>query len=160
MNLTSPSQVKSWCIENGFHPNRVLGQNFLIDRNALEAIVDAGLACVAKESGAAILEIGPGLGVLTEEILKRGCSVTAVEKDPVLAARLAESLGNPPNLSVVEADALDWISRSPFPVPHSPFPIPRSPFPIPRSPRWYQIFHTRLEHVSCLSSCSDTTFRR
>ena len=128
MNLTSPSQVKAWCIENGFHPNRVLGQNFLIDRNALEAIVDAGLAGVSKDSGAAILEIGPGLGVLTEEILKRGCSVTAVEKDPVLAARLAESLGNPPNLNVVEADALDWISHSPFPIPHSPFPIPRSPF--------------------------------
>ena len=128
MNLTSPSQVKAWCIENGFHPNRVLGQNFLIDRNALEAIVDAGLAGVSKDSGAAILEIGPGLGVLTEEILKRGCSVTAVEKDPVLAARLAGSLGNPPNLSVVEADALDWISHSPFPIPHSPFPIPRSPF--------------------------------
>ena len=109
MNLTSPSQVKAWCIENGFHPNKVLGQNFLIDRNALEAIVDAGLAGVAKMSGAAVLEIGPGLGVLTEEILKRGCSVTAVEKDPVLAARLAESLGNPPNLSVVKADALDWI---------------------------------------------------
>ena len=109
MNLTSPSQVKAWCIENGFHPNRVLGQNFLIDHNALEAIVDAGLAGVAKMSGAAVLEIGPGLGVLTEEILKRGCSVTAVEKDPVLAARLAESLGNPPNLSVVKADALDWI---------------------------------------------------
>ena len=128
MNLTSPSQVKAWCIENGFHPNRVLGQNFLIDRNALEAIVDAGLAGVAKDGGATILEIGPGLGVLTEEILKRGCSVTAVEKDPVLAARLAESLGNPPNLNVVEADALDWISHSPFPIPHSPFPIPRSPF--------------------------------
>ena len=43
MNLTSPSQVKAWCIENGFHPNKVLGQNFLIDRNALLAIVDAGL---------------------------------------------------------------------------------------------------------------------
>ena len=46
MNLTSPSQVKAWCIENGFHPNKVLGQNFLIDRNALETIVDAGLAGV------------------------------------------------------------------------------------------------------------------
>ena len=109
MNLTSPSQVKAWCIENGFHPNKVLGQNFLIDRNALEVIVDAGLAGIERKSGMVILEIGPGLGVLTEEILKRGCSVTAVEKDPVLAARLAESLGNPPNLSVVKADALDWI---------------------------------------------------
>ena len=110
MNLTSPSQVKAWCIENGFHPNKVLGQNFLIDRNALEAIVDAGLAGVETPSGANVLEIGPGLGVLTEELLKRGCAVTAIEKDPVLAARLAESLGNPPNLTVVAGDALDLVS--------------------------------------------------
>ena len=108
MNLTSPSQVKAWCIENGFHPNKVLGQNFLIDQNALKAIVDAGLGGV---EGRNILEIGPGLGVLTEEMLKRGCTVTAVEKDPVLAARLAESLGNPEGLSVVDADALGWIGR-------------------------------------------------
>jgi translation initiation factor IF-2 len=37
MNLTSPSQVKDWCISNGFHPNKVLGQNFLIDKNALDS---------------------------------------------------------------------------------------------------------------------------
>ena len=116
MNLTSPSQVKAWCIENGFHPNKVLGQNFLIDRNALVSIVDAGLAGCSDAHDAEVLEIGPGLGVLTEELLNRGCTVTAIEKDPVLAARLAESLGNPPKLRVVEADALDWIARSPFPV--------------------------------------------
>ena len=57
MNLTSPSQVKSWCIANGFHPNKVLGQNFLIDRNALEAIVDAG----ELQEASNVLEIGPGL---------------------------------------------------------------------------------------------------
>ena len=110
MNLTSPSQVKAWCIENGFHPNKVLGQNFLIDRNALVSIVDAGLAGCSGAHDADVLEIGPGLGVLTEELLNRGCTVTAIEKDPVLAARLAESLGNPPKLRVVEADALDWIA--------------------------------------------------
>ena len=102
MNLTSPSQVKAWCIEHEFHPNKVLGQNFLIDRNALEAIVDAGL----EENPSTVLEIGPGLGVLTEEILKRGASVTAVEKDPVLAERLAAALGNPEKLTVVKGDAL------------------------------------------------------
>ena len=116
MNLTSPSQVKAWCIENGFHPNKVLGQNFLIDQNALKAIVDAGLAgrgeLRAKSEGFRVLEIGPGLGVLTEEMLKRGCKVTAIEKDPVLAARLAESLGNPPNLTVIADDALAWLSRA------------------------------------------------
>ncbi len=107
MNLTSPSQVKAWCIENEFHPNKVLGQNFLIDRNALEAIVEAGLKGVADPALSRVLEIGPGLGVLTEEMLRRGCTVTAVEKDPVLAARLAEALGNPAGLTVIAGDALE-----------------------------------------------------
>ena len=105
MNLTSPSQVKAWCIEHDFHPNKVLGQNFLVDRNALESIVEAA----ALPTGARVLEIGPGLGVLTEEMLRRGYAVTAVEKDPVLAERLAEELGNPPNLTVRAGDALDLI---------------------------------------------------
>ena len=122
MNLTSPSQVKAWCIENGFHPNKVLGQNFLIDQNALKAIVDAGLEGLETKderrddrvSGlpSQVLEIGPGLGVLTEEMLKRGCAVTAIEKDSVLAARLKESLGNPEGLTVIAGDALDWIAQS------------------------------------------------
>lgn len=125
MNLTSPSQVKAWCIANDFHPNKVLGQNFLIDQNALLAIVDAGLCVTNGEQGIVnrgqrrevtpgtrILEIGPGMGVLTEEMLRRGCAVTAIEKDPVLAERLAAALGNPPNLTVVAGDALEVIARS------------------------------------------------
>jgi len=123
MNLTSPSQVKAWCIENDFHPNKVLGQNFLIDRNALHAIVDAGMERVRvgekgeigeigeKGDRVRVLEIGQGLGVLTEEMLARGCEVVAIEKDPVLAARLKESLGNPENLTVITGDALDVIAQ-------------------------------------------------
>lgn len=107
MNLTSPSQVKSWCIEHEFHPNKVLGQNFLIDRNALVAIVDAGLE--GAPSACRVLEVGPGLGVLTEEMLRRGARVTAIEKDPVLAERLRDALGNPEGLEVVPADALEWL---------------------------------------------------
>ncbi len=107
MNLTSPSQVKDWCIRNKFHPNRVLGQNFLIDKNALDAILDAA----EIEPGVRCLEIGPGLGVLTEGLLSRGCAVTAIEKDPVLADRLKESLGNPEGLDVLAGDALDFIKR-------------------------------------------------
>jgi len=111
MNLTSPSQVKAWCIENGFHPNKVLGQNFLIDRNALVSIVDAGLEGITDLSSSRVLEVGPGLGVLTEEMLSRGCRVTAVEKDPVLAARLKGALGDPPGLMVVPGDALEVVGR-------------------------------------------------
>ena len=123
MNLTSPSQVKAWCIENGFHPNRTLGQNFLIDRNALVAIVDAGLENVRSLGGTNarlnphVLEIGPGLGVLTEEMLKRGCRVTAIEKDPILAARLKEGSKSRveveqwwENLIVLTGDALNVLS--------------------------------------------------
>lgn len=105
MNLTSPSQVKEWCLAHGFHPNKVLGQNFLIDKNALDAIIAA--AGIPPESK--VLEVGPGLGVLTEGLLAQGHKVTAVEKDPVLADRLAEALGNPPDLAVLKGDALDFI---------------------------------------------------
>lgn len=119
MNLTSPSQVKAWCIENEFHPNKVLGQNFLIDQNALRAIVDAGVEGLGSLEGLEVLEIGPGLGVLTEELLKRGCRVTAIEKDTVLAARLEQdakvrAAAEPwwVNLKLITADALDWIFQT------------------------------------------------
>jgi len=102
MNLTSPTQVKSWCIGNGFHPSRALGQNFLIDRNVLEAIV----AAAGVGEGERVLEIGPGLGVLTEVLLQAGASVTAVEKDARLAAYLAEAFKHPA-LRVITADALE-----------------------------------------------------
>ena len=126
MNLTSPSQVKDWCISNGFHPNKVLGQNFLIDKNALDSILDAALVAPSgldatisgqqaenssPSSMPTVLEIGPGLGVLTEGLLERGCAVTAIEKDPVLADRLKASLGNPEWLTVLKGDALDYIKE-------------------------------------------------
>ena len=131
MNLTSPSQVKAWCIENDFHPNKTLGQNFLIDQNVLKAIVDAGLEKVKSDNeegksadgGVSVLEIGPGLGVLTEEMLKRGCTVTAIEKDPVLAERLEKckienaecKIGTGDaawsKLTVIAGDALEVLAR-------------------------------------------------
>ena len=103
MNLASPSQVKAWCQANGFHPNKVLGQNFLIDRNALDAILDVANLTLGER----VLEVGPGLGALTEGLLERGCTVVAVEKDPVLAERLADALGRPEALTVIKGDALD-----------------------------------------------------
>lgn len=109
MNLTSPSQVKAWCIEHDFHPNKTLGQNFLVDRNVLEAIVEAGLDGVAPEEG--VLEIGPGLGVMTEALLDTGRRVVAIEKDPVLAERLAQGADalarRYAGLTVFAGDALD-----------------------------------------------------
>ena len=108
MNRTALGEVRAWCLARGFHPNRTLGQNFLVDRNILEAIV----AETGVGPGSRALEVGPGLGVLTEGLLRRGARVTAVEKDPALAAWLRESLcaEYPGALTLVEGDALeaDW----------------------------------------------------
>ena len=82
---------------------RRLGLHFLNDRNILRRIVDA----LEPEPGDVVLEIGPGKGSLTRELLGRGVTVVAIEKD----ARLATELdGGSERLTVVQGDALevDW----------------------------------------------------
>lgn len=110
MNRTSPSDVKAWCISRGFHPNKTLGQNFLIDRNILDSIVEA----VGVAPGARILEVGPGLGVMTEALLEHGVRLTAIEKDPALAEWLRTDLlpRFPDTFELREGDALkaDWLT--------------------------------------------------
>jgi 16S rRNA (adenine1518-N6/adenine1519-N6)-dimethyltransferase len=103
MNLASPSQVRAWCIERGFHPSRRLGQNFLVDRNVLDAVLrDSGV-----QAGQRVLEIGAGLGILTAGLLSLGARVVAVEKDPRLAEALGETLGSRGGLELRAADALE-----------------------------------------------------
>ena len=98
-----PSEVKAWCIANGFHPNRTLGQNFLIDRNTIDGIV----AATGAGPGMRVLEIGPGLGALTHSLVASGADVVAVEKDARLGALLREALADAPNFHLHIADALD-----------------------------------------------------
>ena len=98
-----PSEVKAWCSANGFRPSRTLGQNFLIDRNTVDAIV----ASADVRPGERILEVGPGMGALTRALLEAGAKVTAVEKDEALAALLRESCGAYPDFTLYAADMLD-----------------------------------------------------
>jgi 16S rRNA (adenine1518-N6/adenine1519-N6)-dimethyltransferase len=84
-----------------------LGQNFLTSTKALEEIL---LAAEVKE-GDRVLEIGPGRGVLTRELLKKGAKVTAIEKDRVLVGILREMFAEDITagmLEVIEADVLLW----------------------------------------------------
>ena len=87
---------------HNIHPKKKLGQNFLVSPAALESIVEAA------ELGPhdRVLEVGPGLGVLTRELLARAGCVLAVELDRALAAVLREELGASPNLRIAEADIL------------------------------------------------------
>jgi 16S rRNA (adenine1518-N6/adenine1519-N6)-dimethyltransferase len=103
MNLTHPSEVRQLLAELNFRPSRALGQNFLIDGNILRLILQ--LARVEKRD--TVLEIGPGLGVLTKALLERAGQVIAIEKDRRLAAYLGRELAGAANLRLIEGDALD-----------------------------------------------------
>ncbi|WP_102125457.1 16S rRNA (adenine(1518)-N(6)/adenine(1519)-N(6))-dimethyltransferase RsmA [Deinococcus planocerae] len=101
--LYSPARVRELLTRHGLRPTKSLGQNFLIDGNILRLIADAGGAA----PGVPVLEVGPGLGVLTREIASRGAHVTALEKDERLRPVLAETLTGL-GVNVVWGDALDF----------------------------------------------------
>ena len=98
-NLTSPKELQAILAAHGIQPSRRLGQNFLIDRHVLDFIVEAA----RLQPGDHVLEVGPGAGVLTQELLARGCHVLAVEKDAGLHALLAERWTAEPLLDAVFA---------------------------------------------------------
>jgi 16S rRNA (adenine1518-N6/adenine1519-N6)-dimethyltransferase len=85
-----------------------LGQNFLHDPNQLRKIAD--LAELAP--GDQVLEIGPGLGPLTEQLLDSGARVFAIEKDQRLCAVLEERFKDRPNFEWLHADALDYLKTN------------------------------------------------
>ena len=78
-----------------------LGQNWLRDRGMLEAIVDEA----DLSAGDTVLEIGPGLGTLTSELLRRAGNVVAVELDSERAAKLPAQFPGK-NLTVINEDIL------------------------------------------------------
>lgn len=100
--VSSPKRTKDIIAKYGFQFKKSLGQNFLIDGNILGNIVEA--AELDKSKGA--LEIGPGIGALTERLAKTAGAVTAVEIDQRLIPILREVLAPYDNVSVVHGDVL------------------------------------------------------
>lgn len=86
----------------GLHASKRLGQNFLISPDVVQAIVEAA----EVQEGDRILEIGPGIGTLTQGLLEAGAQVTAVELDKKLPDVLAETLAGYENFHLVRADIL------------------------------------------------------
>ncbi len=97
------SEITAALRELEISPAKSLGQNFLHDQNLARSIIDQ--ANVSADDF--ILEIGPGLGALTEFILERGAHVLAIEKDTRLANFLRKRL-NDSRLEVLSMDALDF----------------------------------------------------
>jgi 16S rRNA (adenine1518-N6/adenine1519-N6)-dimethyltransferase len=102
MNLP-PLNISALLRAHGLAPKKSLGQNFLIDPAALERIVEA--AEIAP--GAAVLEVGPGLGSLTRYLALAAERVVAVELDMGLIPVLEDVLGDFDNVEIVHGDILE-----------------------------------------------------
>ncbi len=89
--------MRAW----GVRPARSKGQNFLLDADVVERIADASGAGPLDR----VLEIGPGLGILTEALLRRGATVTAIELDDTLAPRLDAHFHDERRFHLIHDDA-------------------------------------------------------
>ena len=102
MNLSNPSELKALIGRYGFSFSKSLGQNFLIDENVLNKIVEAS----NLGEGECVLEVGPGAGTLTRRLAASGAKCVAVEIDKALVPVLEESMAEFDNFKLINNDIL------------------------------------------------------
>lgn len=102
MNLCNYEEIKALLARHGFHFSKSLGQNFLID---IDVPYDIAASSQADET-CGVLEIGPGIGPLTEQLAKRGAKVVSIELDSALLPVLAETMAPYPNVEIIHGDVL------------------------------------------------------
>ena len=100
--LTDLSYVRALCEKYDFALSKGFGQNFIVNPGLPPKIVDA--SGVDKRYG--VLEIGPGIGVLTRELAKRAAKVVSIEVDERLPPLLAETMAGVDNFKLVLQDVL------------------------------------------------------
>lgn len=102
MDLTNIHHIKQFLIGHNLWAKKFLGQNFLINRDILDNIVNT--ANVTDQD--LVIEIGPGLGVLTEQLVQKAKKVISIELDQKLYTLLTENFKNYKNLEIIHQDAL------------------------------------------------------
>ena len=100
--LGTPAATKEIINKYGFAFQKKFGQNFLIDSNILENIVSA--AGITKDDF--VLEIGPGIGTMTQYLCEAAKQVVAVEIDKMLIPILKDTLSEYDNVEVINEDVL------------------------------------------------------
>ena len=102
MNLCDRNEIQALLARHGFKFAKSLGQNFLIDE---QVPYDIAAASEADEN-CGVLEIGPGIGCLTDQLCKRAGKVVSVELDSRLYGVLGETMASYPNFTLIEGDAM------------------------------------------------------
>lgn len=102
MKLYAPSTIQDIKERHDFKLSKSLGQNFITDRNVIEKIIDGA----EINSDDLVIEIGPGIGVLTAAAAESAARVIAVEIDKKLIPILSETLGEYDNIKVINRDIL------------------------------------------------------
>lgn len=100
--LHTPGLVRSLTEKYGFRVSKSLGQNFLMDQHIVDQIIKGSNI----DEASLVIEIGPGLGVLTAAAAKKAGKVVAIEIDKKLLPILKETLGEYPNVEVIQGDIL------------------------------------------------------
>jgi 16S rRNA (adenine1518-N6/adenine1519-N6)-dimethyltransferase len=95
-------EIQSLLAGAGTEPRHRFGQNFMIDQNLVRLVADAG----GTGPDDLVIEVGPGTGTLTDELLARGARVVAVEIDRDLAGLLRERFAANDRFTLIEGDAL------------------------------------------------------
>ena len=103
MNLYDYNTINKILTSHGFTFSKALGQNFLVDPDVCPEM--AKRLGADKDTG--VIEIGPGIGVLTKELCRVAGKVVAIELDKRLFPVLGETLGEFENLEIVEGDVME-----------------------------------------------------
>ncbi len=110
--IIHPKEIKSILASLGARPEKAFGQNFLIEASVLGSVIEAA----SLTSQDTVLEIGPGLGVLTEDLLATGAAVYAIERDRKFIEHLLSRFGvKGQRFFLTQGDAaiLDWMQLVP-----------------------------------------------
>ena len=102
MKLYAPSTIQDIKERHDFKLSRSLGQNFITDRSVIERIIESS----DIDENDLVIEIGPGIGVLTAEAAEAAARVVAVEIDRKLIPILSETLAEYDNIRVINKDIL------------------------------------------------------
>jgi 16S rRNA (adenine1518-N6/adenine1519-N6)-dimethyltransferase len=102
LNLCNEREIERLLRKHGFRFSKSMGQNFLIDADIPEEIADGS----GIDSAFGVLEIGPGIGALTDALSRRAGKVLSVEVDKRLLPLLEETMADKPNVKILSGDIM------------------------------------------------------